>query len=151
MSNVERTGWRDEWISRRHREWGLPCSALDIDFLLIEYRNGEPKALIEYKHHFAEIQDPKKPSYKALIKLGNCADIPVFGVRYDNNDDKNPQFTITPLNNKAKDFIINPNKDGRIVLNERDYVKLLYKIRGYDDSFSEQYLPGNKGSDGNVN
>ena len=31
----ERTGWRDEKLSQRHRMWGWDCPAVDIDFLLL--------------------------------------------------------------------------------------------------------------------
>lgn len=41
MSGPERTGWRDENLSRRHREWGFHCPAVDLGFLLIEYDTGE--------------------------------------------------------------------------------------------------------------
>lgn len=33
----ERNGWRDERISKRHRQWGRDCPAVDIDFLMLEY------------------------------------------------------------------------------------------------------------------
>ena len=49
----ERSGWRDEGISRRHRLWGVSCSATDIDFLLVEYIYNTPKAIIEYKNEHA--------------------------------------------------------------------------------------------------
>jgi hypothetical protein len=46
----ERTGWRDQEISERHRQWGAGCPAVDLDFLLTEIHVGEPTALVEYKH-----------------------------------------------------------------------------------------------------
>jgi hypothetical protein len=64
MSAEERTGWRDEELSLRHRlYWGRDCPAVDVDFMLsdapemfddnfrlVEYYHSKPKALIEYKH-----------------------------------------------------------------------------------------------------
>ena len=44
----ERSGWRDEMLSQRHRDWGFNCPAIDIDFLLIEYNSAKVKALVEY-------------------------------------------------------------------------------------------------------
>ena len=44
----ERTGWRDEALSKRHRDWGWDCPAIDIDFLMIEYDKGKSVALVEY-------------------------------------------------------------------------------------------------------
>ncbi len=32
----ERTGWRDEKISQRHREWGYNCPAVDLDFEVVD-------------------------------------------------------------------------------------------------------------------
>jgi len=34
MTAHERTGFRDEALSRRHREWGINCPAVDVDWLL---------------------------------------------------------------------------------------------------------------------
>lgn len=34
MTAQERTGWRDEEISARHRIWGVNCPAVDLDFLM---------------------------------------------------------------------------------------------------------------------
>ena len=31
---AERTHWRDEALSERHRLWGYDCPAVDVDFLL---------------------------------------------------------------------------------------------------------------------
>ena len=44
----ERTGWRDEGISRRHRLWGVTCAATDIDFLLVEQNYNTPRAIVEW-------------------------------------------------------------------------------------------------------
>ena len=59
----ERTGWRDERISQRHRLWGVECQAIDLDFLLVEYRSEyddiRPVAIIEYKHECAPSQNLK--------------------------------------------------------------------------------------------
>ena len=43
----ERTGWRDEEISRRHRLWGVSCAATDIDFLLVELQHSESDSRIQ--------------------------------------------------------------------------------------------------------
>ena len=46
----ERTNWRDQELSARHRTWGFNCPAVDLDFLMVEYNIGKPVGLIEYKH-----------------------------------------------------------------------------------------------------
>ena len=126
MSQVreERTGWRDEGISRRHRRWGWDCPAVDLDFLLLEYDHGKASAIVEYKNEHAQPQYASHPTYQAMIDLGNKADIPVVACRYS---DDYSEWKVVPLNDKAKEFI-----PKRVTLSESEWVKLLYKIRGYD-------------------
>lgn len=118
---AERTGWRDEGISRRHREWGLDCPAIDIDFLLIEYNYGKAMALVEYKHERATTQHSTHPSYKALIDLGDRANVPVFAVRYANDY---TWFKVTSLNKYAKEYI--PANE---TMTEKEYVSFLKRCR----------------------
>lgn len=116
----ERTGWRDEALSRRHREYGFDCPAVDIDFLLIEFNKAEPVALIEYKHENAPPQYPSHPSFQALIKLGSRACIPVFAARYKSDFSS---WTVVPLNKVAK------NKYQRKEMSEYEYISFLYMLR----------------------
>lgn len=120
----ERTGWRDEAISGRHRKWGWDCPAIDIDFLALEYDKGKPVAIIEYKNERAQDICATHPSYQAIIALGDAASIPVFVVRYSSAF---TWFTVIPLNDPAKKWV--PIRDDKI--SEREYVTLLYRIRGY--------------------
>lgn len=118
----ERTGWRDEGISKRHRRWGWNCPALDLDFLLLEYDHGRAAALVEYKNEHAETQYSTHPSYQALIDLGNRAEIPVFAVRY--SDDWST-WRVTPLNDLAEKWVpVQAN------MTEMEWVVTLYRIRG---------------------
>lgn len=126
----ERTGWRDEGISRRHREWGYDCPAQDIDFLLIEYDKCKPVALVEYKNVHAPGQYKDRPQYKALINLGNMAGLPVFNVRYA---DDYSAFTVTALNELAANALPGGKSNPpRVRMNEAEYVSFLYKLRGRD-------------------
>jgi len=118
----ERTGFRDQRISERHRKWGWDCPAIDIDWLVIEYDTGEPVALVEYKHQDAMPQYRTHPTYKALIRLGDRVNIPVFSVRYA---DDFKWWKITPLNRVAKSFILVP-----VTTDEYGYVAFLYRLRG---------------------
>lgn len=119
----ERTGWRDEALSRRHRNWGVACCATDIDFLLVEYSGqGRPAAIVEYKNEHAPERRSSHPNYQALIYLGNCAKIPVIAVRYASDFS---WWKPVPLNNTAKMYCT----IGQI-LTEQEWVKLLYKMRG---------------------
>lgn len=118
----ERTGWRDEALSQRHREWGWNCPAVDIDFLMLEYDAGIPQALVEYKHESANPQDPNHPSYRALRHLANSARIPFFAVRYKSDFS---WWSVRSLNEYAKQFI-----PFLSTMTENEYIALLYEIRG---------------------
>jgi len=125
MSNKvaeERTGWRDQRLSARHRRWGWDCPGFDIDWLFVEYDNCKATALVEYKHEYAKPQTPTTATYKALIDLGDRAGIPVFAVRYADNFS---WWRVVSLNDYARKFV--PKK---IEITEIEWVRLLYKVRG---------------------
>lgn len=124
QTRKERTGWRDEGLSNRHRQWGWDCPACDIDFLMLEYDKGKASAIIEYKNEHAAPQYASHPTYQAMIDLGDRADIPVLAVRYADNYS---WWRVTPLNECAKRYV-----QKRVELTEIEYVTLLYKIRGYE-------------------
>lgn len=120
----ERTGWRDLRLNNRHRAYGINCPALDIDLLLLEYDKSKAAALVEYKHEKAEPQYARHPTYQALIDLGNRALIPVFCARYANDFS---WYKAVPLNPCAKVWLSEIT-----TMTEKEWVILLYKIRGYD-------------------
>lgn len=120
----ERTGWRDEALSRRHRQWGWDCPAIDLDFLFLEYDKGKASAIVEYKNESAKPQYASHPTYQALIDLGNRAHLPVFVCRYNTDFS---QWKVMPLNGLAKIYV-----PTRMAMTEQEWVQLLYKIRGYD-------------------
>lgn len=118
----ERTGWRDEAISRRHREWGYDCPAVDLDLVMVEYNRGLPTALVEYKAVGAQQPNFTTPTYRALSALANVARIPFFLSFYKNS----PWcFKLTPVNGFAKTRL------SRIaIMSELEYVTFLYELRG---------------------
>lgn len=128
----ERTGWRDAGLSERHRSWGWDCPALDLDFVLLEYDYGKATAIVEYKNQHAAPQYPSHPSYRALIDLGNKADIPVFGCRYA---DDYSWYRVAPLNQAARKYVQQQTE-----MSETQWVETLYRIRGNDlpDSVRKQ-------------
>ena len=128
----ERTFWRDEGLSQRHRRWGWDCPAVDIDFLMLEYDNGKATALVEYKNEHAKPQYASHPTYQAMINLGDRAGIPVIACRYSDDYSK---WCVVPLNAKAREFI-----PERIELDEAGWVRLLYKVRGRE--ISDEILKG---------
>jgi len=122
----ERTGWRCEAISRRHREWGYNCPCVDLDFMVAEYNYGKPVALIEYKEKHAGEPNIEHPTYKALIALADGykhGAIPCAIVRYCT---EKWWFEITPLNESAEKWC-----EGKqyIRIPEKRFVTGLYMLR----------------------
>lgn len=127
----ERTLWRDQKLSERHRKWGFDCPMVDIDFLVVEYDYSNPKALIEYKNEHAKINFNKlttigmaPQSYKALEYLANNSEIPFFVVRYK---DDFSLWNITPMNKIAEIYSKHLTKIKS--LNEQEYIDFLYFLR----------------------
>lgn len=120
MTAHERTGWRDQPMSDRHRKWGQNCPMVDIDFLVVEYDYCVPIALIEYKNERAEIKEDA--NYKTLIRLGNMSRLPLFRVQYANTFE---WWQVESLNGFAEHHLSAQTK-----MTERQYVTFLYKLRG---------------------
>jgi len=136
MTSYERTGWRDEKISRRHRKWGFNCPAVDLDFTMVEYNLGKAVALVEYKHINARIPDIRHATYRALKDLAdNYGDIglPFFISFYDPDG---WTFEVWPINDMAK-RTCNEYLERKMSLlytelypcTELDYVTFLYRLR----------------------
>ncbi len=124
MSAHERTGWRDAELSARHREWGVDCPAVDLDFLLLEYNVALPVCLIEYKHYKAQTIDLDHSNYRALIALADRGEpLPFFAAYYW------PRiwaFRVVSLNAKALEVY----RTSPVELTERRFVSSLYWMRG---------------------
>lgn len=121
FAGSERTGWRDEAISQRHRTWGNFAAAIDIDFVLIESTFAAvPKAIIEYKAqpggaatHFQT---------RLLRNLGNMAGIPAFISKYWS---ETWAFMVVPINEHAREWMVSERS-----MTERQYVVFLQELRG---------------------
>jgi len=118
----ERSGWRDQRISERHRSWGYDCPALDIDFLMLEYDAGKAMALVEYKHEDAAPIRRGHPSIRALVDLADRAGLPAFVVRYT---DDFIRWYVTPLNEHARRLHAEAS-----FMTEQQWLTLLYRCRG---------------------
>ena len=131
FSSPERTGWRDQEISGRHRTWGFNCPAVDLDFLVVEYNLGLPVGLVEYKHFHARMPHKDHPTYRALRDLADSyADGPLpFMLAFYWPDVW--AFRVYPLNDVSHAFYSQvPDFDGEsVLLTERRYVKSLYLMR----------------------
>lgn len=124
---AERTGWRCEAISRRHREWGYNCPAVDLDFVVAEYNHGKPVALVEYKDRRAGKPDISHPTYRALVALADGyvgGGIPCLVAIYCPDD---WWFQVYPLNDAARSHYAHVG-DGEI-LTEQRFVRSLYLLR----------------------
>lgn len=135
MTANEQHFQRDSWLSLRHRSWGFNVPSMDIDFLIIEYDNLTPKALIDYKHENASI-NLNSAGTRTLAKLGDMAGIPAYVVVYGHDlyeknalwsapaPDAAHWFTVLALNALAVDLTRNMVK-----MSELQFVSWLYEIR----------------------
>jgi hypothetical protein len=138
----ESTGWRDQWISQRHRAWGWDCAATDIDGIgtqdvlkadtFLEYYHYQPVALFEYKTYGSLEQlglDKVKRDHEPVKRLATMAGIPSFIVGYDSQA---VQFQVHPTNQVAQDFTVGDWRFGDLprTMSEERYVGLLYRLRG---------------------
>ena len=119
----EDTGWRDEEMSNRHREWGWNCPVLDIDFLVCEYNLGKPVAIIEYKRQKIPVINESAVGYRVLRDLADARyrPLPLFVVFYWVGI---WAFKVIPMNETARSYIVSET-----VMSEYDYVSFLYKMR----------------------
>jgi hypothetical protein len=123
---LERTGWRCQAISDRHRHWGYNCPAVDLDFVMAEYNHGKTVAIVEYKDRHAMQPDLTHPTYAALSDLADLyqgGPLPFFIATYDSID---WWFVVTPVNERAKEFY---RKVAGRPITERMFVASLYALR----------------------
>ena len=121
MTRLERTGWRDEALSARHRLYGENCPMLDIDFLACEFNTGKPVVLVEYKAGGLRRLDFKHPNYQALRHLADASRIPFIIAFYSTLW----SYTVIPLNDFALEWFTKGEQ-----LSELEYVRRLYALRG---------------------
>lgn len=126
MTAYERSGWRDQELSARHRVWGFNCPAVDLDFLMVEYDGGYPIALVEYKHHEAGIPLVNHPTYRAISQLydDQGKQLPLWVARYWPNI---WAFRVLAVNSRAKDLTAQP--DSWNDMTERMFVEALHAVR----------------------
>jgi hypothetical protein len=118
----EKYGFRDERLSRRHRLYGVACTMVDLDFIVIEYHLKKVVALVEYKHHRGESSlNLENSNYQALMGMADKADLPFFISFYHPNT---WNYIVYPGNMNSFEWIKTKTE-----MNEQDYVRFLYKIR----------------------
>jgi len=123
FARQERHGFRDERISKRHREWGVDCPCVDLDFPVIEFHLAKPVAVIEYKHAnaLARFPDFRHATYRGLSAFADNSNVPFAVVFYW------PEiwaFRVYPVNAIAQQHFENPED-----MCERDFVQRIYRLR----------------------
>jgi|SRR5271157_417090 len=114
----------DSWpvhreMSLRHREWGLNCPAVDLDYLLIDFNHCVPVCILEYKYMTSPTNDSNTT---ATLRLAEHCGIPYFGAQY---------------NNRAWWFIVSAYRIGQGIVpgdekkryNEQSFREFLYELR----------------------
>ena|ERR1017187_5634734 len=127
MSKQERTGFRDEWISRRHRLWGDDVPIADLDFLVIEYDRCKCVALVEYKHVNLRGKFKPDPNTRALQHLATIGKIPFYVIFYDPENRTFSQFLFPSEWAKQLGPTLSPTNDA---VSELEFVEFLYQLRG---------------------
>jgi hypothetical protein len=124
----ERKKWRDLELSIRHKQWGFDCPAVDLDFIMTEFDNRTPCALIEHKHKECGNIKLSDANLVVIINLGNMAKLPVFFTKYDLDEEKDKySFSVLSLNKTACEILsVNNNITW---WTEKQYVKFLYMLR----------------------
>jgi hypothetical protein len=119
----EQKAWRDCAISARHREYGVDCPAVDLDFLLVEFHIGKPVALIEYKRYPTPLSLTSNATFPALLSLAEDRrePLPLLVVRYWPD--------IWAFQNARLNIVAERHFSLGEILCERDYVARLYKLR----------------------
>jgi hypothetical protein len=125
-ASPERSGWRCEAISKKHRDWGFHCPAVDLDFVLLEFNWGKPVAIVEYKEKGAKRPDTRSASYRALKDLADGyrkRGLPLLLVRYCK---EKWWFEVTPLNQAAFEYY----GEGEChTVSQREFVRGLMRMR----------------------
>ena len=127
----ERSGWREEALSRRHRDWGLACKMVDLDWFAVEYvvRDGaaHPVLVVDYKQAAAAWPpDPRDWNAEALGRFYHAdgRQIAMVFVRYW----RQPwTFLVRPGNAEARRIL-----SDSWVMSERKYVRWLYRVRNIE-------------------
>ena len=126
MSQHERTGWRDEEYSRRHRLYGKQLSMVDVDHFWFEFDNTNPVAGVECKEANAKEVTLQTYSIRCLINICDRLEIPAIFLRYHKESEAEFIYdAVVPLNTFAKNHFSRTSN-----MSEVEFVKLLYKIRG---------------------
>lgn len=139
MSLHERSGKRNLTYNKRHRLYGKKLIMEDIDCIEYDYHTDEAVAVIETKFGANKTVDFNDRQVKRQIKLADKLNVPFFINQYYLLDERKQlmvpeqldvdpshvQYFLIPGNRLSYKFISEPS-----CMTEREYVELLYKLRG---------------------
>lgn len=113
-------------VSDRHRQWGSPILATDIDaILLVEYSRGKIAGLVDYKLGLERpLSDGEGHALATLAELADRAGIPGYAVKYEPDPWR---FRVYPMPGYGSGTW--PHGRGELVT-ERQWVEFLYYLRG---------------------
>lgn len=118
-------------LSDRHHEWGQDCPAVDLDFVMCEYNHGISVAIVEYKHHLADLGRSSDMNYRAMseLYLNDGRQIPLFVARYWPDT---WAFRTCAFNESAAEWArglgFGWDGDWR-PMTEQQFVRMLYRLR----------------------
>jgi hypothetical protein len=119
----EGTGWRDQRLSARHRDWGFNVPAVDVDWFVIEYDLAKVMAVIDYKHDPAYWPpDETSANARALRDMADRGRMPFFIVAYGVDLDWYEPWCVGELASAWADY------HGKR-LSELEWVEFLYRLR----------------------
>lgn len=121
-------------LSDRHHKWGQECPAVDLDFMLCEYNQGVRVAVVEYKHHLADLGSSNGRNYSALseLYLKDGRQVPLFIARYWPDS---WAFRTKAYNEAARNWVtrnaVGWDSGAWRDQTEQQFVRMLYQLR-YD-------------------
>lgn len=122
----------DRLLMERHRIWNTRCTGDDVGFVLIEFNQAKPEALIVYKYFAAGLNGMlKSPAFKVLGDFRNAdgKHLPLFIARYW------PEiwaFKLGAQNQPAVDWMCREYRveRGWLDFTEKEFATMLIKLRG---------------------
>jgi hypothetical protein len=137
MSRFEKHYWRDVALTNWHASRYLHCRAAGVALLLLEYHQGQARAVIEYRRYEDGRPNKDHPTYRAIASVSEP--LPFYIVFYTAiTSGLSPPmaapadrhtvwgFCLSPQNHSARQM----SGSAAQLLSEAELVDFLYKIRG---------------------
>lgn len=136
MARKADSGWRDSLLTAQHERYGFPAPAAGMVLPMIEYDRGRAVGIVSYHSDFMNLPRGEGigASHRAFGRLRDATgldELPFLTACYNVRD---WSFHVFPHNEAARRLtgVSGGNVPPRILMNEREFVGLLYKMRGRD-------------------